>query len=145
MCAVPVMAQEVTDPKTILTQAVFEQAISSHQDTVMNQVNAVAATMADKDAAAKQIATVKAQVAKYNKAEAENYVNYLKKAVVNLKETERIKKEVVDNYTTLAQNDPQFAALLPAATLDYNNAVAARAKVEADIQKALADFAVKYQ
>ena len=99
LCTVPAMAQEVTDPKTIM---------------------------------------------KYNRAEADNYLTYLNKAIVNLKETERIKKEVVDNYTNLAKVNPTYAAMLPQAVNDYNAAVAARQMWEANLAKATADFAAAY-
>ncbi|MBR4718620.1 MAG: hypothetical protein IKP31_00070 [Lachnospiraceae bacterium] len=144
LCAVPAMAQEVTDPKTIITEQQFIKQLADHQSTVQTQVNAVAASMADKNAAAQQIATVAGQVQKYNRDEADNYLNYLNKAIINLKETERVKKEVVDNYTTLSKSNAQFASLLPAAINDYNAAVAARVQWEANLAKATQDFAVMY-
>ena len=118
--------------------------IASHQADVQKQVNAVTAQMADKNAAAQQAAVVADQIKNYNRAEADNYLNYLKKAIVNLKETERIKKEVVDNYTNLAKVNPQYAAMLPQAMNDYNAAVAARAQWEANLAKATQDFAAMY-
>ena len=144
ICAVPAMAQEVTDPKTIMTEAQFVKTISDHQAIVMNQVNAVTSSMADKNAAARQAATATGNLAKYNRAEADNYLNYLNKAIINLKETERIKKEVVDNYTNLAKVNPTYAAMLPQATADYNAAVAARMQWEANLAKATQDFAAMY-
>ncbi len=143
-CAVPVMAQEVTDPKTVITEAQFEKTLLEHQQAVNTQLNAVTSSMADKNAAAKHAALVASQLQKYNRAEADNYINYLNKVVVNLKETERIKKEVVDNYTNLAKVNPTYAAMVPQATVDYNTAVAARMQAEANVAKAVADFKVLY-
>ena len=142
--AVPAMTQEVTDPATIMTEAQLISTLAAHQSTVEAQVNALTGQMANKGAAAQQAAAVAAQVKSYNRAEADNYLNYLNKAIVNLKETERIKKEVVDNYTNLAKVNPSYAAMLPAATADYNKAVADRQQWEANLAKATADFAAMY-
>ncbi len=144
LCAVPAMAQEVTDPKTIVTEQQFMKQIADHQAVVQTQVNSVVNSMADKNAAARQAATAANDLKKYNRAEADNYLTYLNKAIVNLKETERIKKEVVDNYTNLAKVNPTYAAMLPQAVNDYNAAVAARQMWEANLAKATADFAAAY-
>ena len=144
ICAVPAMAQEVTDPKTILTEQQFVKQIADHQAVVQTQVNALTASMADKNAATRQAAVAANDLKKYNRSEADNYLNYLSKAIVNLKETERIKKEVVDNYTVLAKTNAQYGPLLQAATQDYNAAVAARMQWEANLAKATQDFAVMY-
>ena len=144
LCAVPAMAQEVTDPKTIMTEQQFMKQIADHQAVVQTQVNSVVNSMADKNAAARQAATAANDLKKYNRAEADNYLTYLNKAIVNLKETERIKKEVVDNYTNLAKVNPTYAAMLPQAVNDYNAAVAARQMWEANLAKATADFAAAY-
>lgn len=144
MGAVPAMAQEVTDPATIKTEADLLKELAAHQATVEGQVNVLIASMADKNAASQHAATVAAQIAKYNRDEADNYLDYLRRAIINLKETERIKKEVVDNYTVLGKTDPTFAAKLPQAINDYNAAVAARTQWEANLAKAAADFAVMF-
>ncbi len=144
LCAVPAMAQEVTDPRTIVTEQQFMKQIADHQAVVQTQVNSVVNSMADKNAAARQAATAANDLKKYNRAEADNYLTYLNKAIVNLKETERIKKEVVDNYTNLAKVNPTYAAMLPQAVNDYNAAVAARQMWEANLAKATADFAAAY-
>lgn len=143
-CAVPAMAQEVTDPKTILTEQQFMKQIADHQAVVQSQVNAVTSSMADKNAAARQAAVAANDLKKYNRAEADNYLNYLNKAIINLKETERIKKEVVDNYSNLAKVNPTYAAMLPQAMADYNAAVAARQLWQANLAKATQDFAAAY-
>jgi hypothetical protein len=144
LCAVPAMAQEVTDPRTIVTEQQFMKQIADHQAVVQTQVNSVVNSMADKNAAARQAAIAANDLKKYNRAEADNYLTYLNKAIVNLKETERIKKEVVDNYTNLAKVNPTYAAMLPQAVNDYNAAVAARQMWEANLAKATADFAAAY-
>lgn len=143
-CTIPVMAQEVTDPKTVITETQFEKALMEHQQAVVKQLTAVTSSMADKNAAAKHIAVVNSQLQRYNKDEANNYINYLNKVVINLKETERIKKEVVDNYNNLSKVNPTYAAMLPQAMVDYNNAVAARVQAEANVAKAVADFKVMF-
>ncbi len=143
-CTIPVMAQEVTDPKTVITEAQFQKALMEHQQVVARQLTAVTSSMADKNAAAQHIAAVNSQLQRYNKDEANNYINYLNKVVINLKETERIKKEVVDNYTNLSKVNPTYAAMLPQAMADYNTAVAARIQAEANVAKAVADFKVMF-
>ena len=143
-CTIPVMAQEVTDPKSVITEAQFEKALMDHQQVVARQLNSVTSSMADKKAAAQHAATVANQLQKYNRAEADNYINYLNKVVINLKETERIKKEVVDNYTNLSKVNPTYASMVPQAMLDYNNAVIARSQAEANVAKAVADFKVMF-
>ena len=110
----------------------------------MTQLNALTATMADKNAAAQHAAVVMNQLKNYNRAEADNYINYLNKVIINLKETERIKKEVVDNYTNLSKVNPTYAAMLPQAMNDYNAAVADRMQWEANRAKAVSDFAALY-
>ncbi len=144
LSAIPVFAQEVTDPAKVITEAQFDKMLTEHQKAVATQLNAVSASMADKNAAAQHTAVVMSQLQRYNKAEAENYVNYLNKVVVNLKETERIKKEVVDNYNNLSKVNPTYAAMVPQAMVDYNTAVAARAQAEANVAKAVADFKVMF-
>ncbi|MCR5001712.1 MAG: hypothetical protein K6A71_07955 [Lachnospiraceae bacterium] len=144
LSAIPVMADEVTDPAKVITEAQFDKMIADHQQVVARQLNAVTSSMADKNAAAQHAATVMNQLQRYNRAEADNYINYLNKVVINLKETERIKKEVVDNYTNLSKVNPTYAAMVPQAMVDYNAAVAARMQAEANVAKAVADFKVMF-
>ena len=144
LSAIPVMAAEVTDPAKVITEAQFEKTLADHQQVVARQLNAVTSSMADKNAAARHQAAVMSQLQRYNRAEADNYINYLNKVVINLKETERIKKEVVDNYSNLAKVNPTYAAMVPQAMVDYNNAVMARVQAEANVAKAVADFKVLY-
>ena len=144
LSTIPVMADEVTDPAKVITEAQFDKMIADHQQVVARQLNAVTSSMADKNAAAQHAATVMNQLQRYNRAEADNYINYLNKVVINLKETERIKKEVVDNYTNLSKVNPTYAAMVPQAMVDYNAAVAARMQAEANVAKAVADFKVMF-
>lgn len=86
-------------------------------------------------------AVVQGQVKNYSKAEADNYINYLKQVVVNKLETERIKKEVVDNYTNLSKVSAGFADKIPAAYADYQAAVADRMAAELAVEQAKVLFA----
>lgn len=70
-----------------------------------------------------------------------NYIKYLQGVVVNKKETERIKKEILDNYVNLGSFNGQFAAMIPAATADYNAAVADRMATENEILVSMNTFA----
>lgn len=142
--AAPVMAAEITDPATITTEAQLIATLAAHQDVVATQVKAITDSMADKGAAAQQAAMALNEVSRYNRAEADNYINYLNKAIINLKETERIKQEVVNNYTNLATVNPTYAAMIPQAMAEYNKAVADRQQWEANLAKAVADFSAMY-
>ena len=144
LSAIPVFAQGITDPASVITEAKFDKMLTEHQQAVATQLNAVTSSMADKNAAAQHAATVVSQLQRYNKAEADNYINYLKQVVINMKETERIKKEVVDNYTNLSVANPTYAAMVPQAMVDYNTAVAARVQAEANLAKAAVDFKVMF-
>ena len=81
---IPVMAQEITDPKAVYTEDKFcidEQKLIDdfHRGEVWR---------------------------------CENYVSYLDGVIFNLNETARIKKEVVTNYTYLAQFNSYYATLI---------------------------------
>ena len=81
-------------------------------------------------------AQVQANIAKYYLAADQNYVNYLQQIVVNKQETERVKLEVVNNYKSLANVNPEFAALLPAAEADYQAAVNDRINAQLAVENA---------
>lgn len=70
-----------------------------------------------------------------------NYIDYLKKVVVNLKETERIKKGNVAALTDLVKVNPSFQKELDAAVVEYNKAVADRVAGEQAIITAQEEFA----
>ena len=94
--AVPVMAQEVTDPEKVIKEDTF----NAGEELLIKDFH-------------------NAEVWR-----CENYVKYLDGVIYNLNETARIKKEIVTNYTELAKVNPYFATLIPAAEQDYEKAVA---------------------
>ncbi|HAG68524.1 MAG TPA: hypothetical protein DCL38_00960 [Lachnospiraceae bacterium] len=56
-------------------------------------------------------------------SESANYASYLQARITNVAEVTRIKKEVFDNYTALSKSNSQYAALIPAASADYQKAL----------------------
>lgn len=94
--AIPVMAQEVTDPEKVIKEEVF---------------------VAGEDALAQEFHN--SQIWR-----SDNYVKYLDGVIFNLNETARIKKEIVTNYTYLSQYNPAFRDKIPQAQADYDKAVA---------------------
>lgn len=93
--ALPVFAQEVTDPKTVYTEDQF----NIDEGKLIEDFH-------------------KGEVWR-----CENYVEYLDGVIFNLNETARIKKEIVTNYTELAKVNPYFQTLLPNAIKNYEEAV----------------------
>lgn len=93
--AIPVFAQEVTDPEKVIKEEVF---------------------VAGEDALAQEFHNSEIW-------RSENYVKYLDGVIFNLNETARIKKEIVTNYTYLSQFNPAFRDKIPQAQADYNEAV----------------------
>lgn len=83
------------------------------------------------------------QIAKLNLAAAQNYITYLKGVVNNCKETERVKLEVVTNFTSLSQVNPSYAAMIPQAQAEYQAAVAATAAAQLDLIQAQAAFGIQ--
>ncbi|MCR5791512.1 MAG: hypothetical protein K6G83_16670 [Lachnospiraceae bacterium] len=57
------------------------------------------------------------------KMDARNYADYLQQRIKVVAETTRVKKEVLNNYTNLSKTSAQYAALIPAATADYQKAL----------------------
>lgn len=96
LTAIPVFAQEVTDP----TKVYKEDAFNIDEQKLIDDFH-------------------KGEVWR-----CENYVEYLDGVIFNLNETARIKKEVVTNYTYLSQFNPAFRDLIPQAQADYEKAVA---------------------
>ena len=114
--AIPVAAQEVTDPTKVYTEDKF----NIDEDKLIEDFHRGEITRCD------------------------NYVKYLDGVVYNLNETARIKKEVVTNYTYLAQYNSYYATLIPQAQKEYETAVA---WVEAykEYRKAVAaDLRIRY-
>lgn len=94
--AIPVAAQEVTDPTKVYTEDKF----NIDEDKLIEDFHRGEITRCD------------------------NYVKYLDGVIYNLNETARIKKEVVTNYTYLAQFNSYYATLIPQAQKEYLEAVA---------------------
>lgn len=94
--AIPVFAQEVTDPKKVYK----EEAFNIDEQKLIDDFHNGEVWRCD------------------------NYVEYLDGVIFNLNETARIKKEVVTNYTYLSQFNPAFRDKIPQAQADYDEAVA---------------------
>ena len=114
--AIPVMAQEVTDPEKVYK----EDAFNIDEQKLIDDFH-------------------KGEVWRCN-----NYLEYLDGVIFNLNETARIKKEVVTNYTQLAKVNPYFNSLLPGAIKDYETAVAWVDAYKAYRQAVAADLKVRY-
>lgn len=95
LMAVPVMAQEVTDPEKVIKEETFN---------------------AGEEILQKEFHNSEIWRAGY-------YVEYLDGVIFNLEEYARIKKEVLDNYTDLAKVNPMYAQYIPQATRDYQKAL----------------------
>lgn len=143
--AFPVMAQEVTDPNSVIKADTLIAELTAHHAVVEAQLEWFKATQvipATRDA---HVAVVEAQLAAYEKDRANNYLLYLDRVIYNLNETVRIKKEIVTNYQWLSQYNPYFATLIPAAEQDV---IKAQVWVEYYKQYRAAvaeDFAVRYR
>jgi hypothetical protein len=137
-------AQEPTKVIPDVTPAQFMAGLAAHQSTVLAQAKSVEESMADKNAAQAHYVMILNQLKSYNRSEADNYITYCKKRVDGLKENERVKKEVVDNYTNLAKSNPYFASILPEAQAEYNAALGARLNEEALVNQLTAQFNVLY-
>ena len=88
-------------------------------------------------------AFVQKDINNYNKYEIDNYITYLKGIVNNKKEAERIKKEIVANYTDLSKVNAQYVAMVDTANADYQAAIADCLAAEIDLANAMAFFGVK--
>lgn len=136
--ATPVFATETTLDKEMLY-------INNHVKEVGVQITEYLKTDDGCGAGAKvdhgtHATVVDSQLLKWIAEEEANYIGYLQKIVNNKKETERVKKEVADNYVNLAKINPQFAGLVPGALNEYNAAVADRMAAEAEVASAQAAF-----
>lgn len=117
MMAVPAFAQEVTDPEKVIKEETF---------------------VAGEDALAAEFHA--SQVWRSN-----NYLSYLDSVIYNLNETLRIKQEIVNNYKWLAQYNPSFSALIPAAEKDLEQAKAWIDYYKAYKIQVQADLKTKYK
>lgn len=114
--ALPVFAQEVTDPNKVIKEETFT---------------------AGEDALAREFHNSEVW-------RSENYIKYLDGVIYNLNETVRIKKEVVTNYKWLSQYNPYYATLIPQAERDLAQAESWVAYYKAYRNAAQADLKIKY-
>jgi len=142
--AIPCFAQELTPVSPDVTEAQFLNSIDAHNKVVAKQLEGFVATQINPVIAQNHVNVVVTQLKNYNKAAADNYIDYRKKRVIGFKETERIKAEIVTNYKWLSQYNPAFANLIPQAEADYNAAVAIRKAEEAEIIKITNDFKILF-
>ena len=115
--ALPVMAQEVTDPEKVIKEETFVAG----EDALANEFH-------------------NSEVWRSN-----NYISYLDGVIYNLNETVRIKQEIVDNYKWLSQYNPYYATLVPAAEKDLAEAKAWVDYYIAYKQAAQADLKARYK
>ena len=120
--AMPAMAQEVTDPNTVIKEEVLVNELTAHHATVEKQLDYFKSTQVIPAVCDAHVATVRTQLKNYERGRADNYLKYLDYVIYNLNETVRIKKEIVTNYTWLSQYNPQFATMIPAAQADVDKA-----------------------
>lgn len=116
LLAIPVFAQEVTNPKEVIKEETFN---------------------AGEDILAKEFHN--SQVWR-----SDNYLKYLDGIIYNLNETVRIKKEIVDNYKWLSQYNSYYATLIPAAEKDLAEAQALVDYYKAYKIQVENDFKVRY-
>lgn len=114
--AIPVMAQEVTNPNEVIKEETFVAG----EDILANEFHNSQVWRSD------------------------NYIKYLDGVIYNLNETVRIKQEVVTNYKYLSQFNPYFQTLLPKAEKDLAEAQAWVEYYKQYKNKVQADFIVKY-
>ena len=114
--AMPVMAQEITDP----TKVYKEESFNIDEQKLIDDFH-------------------KGEVWRCN-----NYLSYLDGVIFNLQETARVKKEIVTNYTELAKVNPYFQTLLPKAIKDYEDAVAWVDAYKAYRKAVSADLKIRY-
>ena len=116
MC-IPAFAQEVTEPEKVIKEETF---------------------VAGEDALAREFHN--SEIWRSN-----NYIKYLDGVIYNLNETVRIKQEIVTNYKWLAQYNPYYATLVPAAERDLAQAKAWVAYYEQYKKAAQADLKARYK
>jgi len=111
--AIPVMAQEVTDPNAVIKEETF----TSGEDALAQEFH-------------------NSEIWRCN-----NYLSYLDGVIYNLNEVVRIKQEIVNNYKWLSQYNPYYATLIPQAEKDVADAQAwvdyykaYRVQVQADLK-----------
>ena len=115
--AVPVFAQEVTDPEKVIKEEVF---------------------IAGEDALANEFHNSEIW-------RSENYLKYLDGVIYNLNETVRIKQEAVDGLKWLAQSNPYYSTLIPQAERDLAQAKAWVAYYKAYRVQVQSDLKARYK
>ncbi len=111
-----VMAQEITEP----TKVIKEETFTAGEDALAQEFH-------------------NSEVWR-----SENYIKYLDGVIYNLNETVRIKQEIVTNYKWLAQYNPYYATLIPAAERDLAQAQSWVAYYKAYKAQAQADLKARY-
>lgn len=114
--AVPVFAQEVTDPNKVIKEETF----AAGEDKLANEFHNSEVWRSD------------------------NYLKYLDGVIYNLNETVRIKQEVVTNYKRLSQYNYYYATFIPAAEKDLAKAQAWVDYYKAYKIQVENDFKIKY-
>lgn len=115
--AVPVFAQEVTDPEKVIKVETFEAG----EDALANEFHNSEVWRSD------------------------NYIKYLDGVIYNLNEVARIKAEVVTNYKELSKVNPYYATLIPGAERDLAQAKAWVAYYEQYKKAAQTELKIKYK
>lgn len=114
--AIPVFAQEVTEPDKVITVQTF----TAGEDALAQEFHNSEVWRSD------------------------NYIKYLDGVIYNLNETVRIKQEIVTNYKWLAEVNPYYATLIPAAEKDLAEAQAWVEYYKAYKVNAQAELKAKY-
>ena len=114
--AMPVMAQEVTDPNNVIKEETFNAEMEDHEREL------------------RHMEVYRAGI----------YLSYLDGVIYNLNETVRVKQEVVNNYKWLSQYNSYYATLIPQAQKDLAEAQAWVDYYKLYKNKVQADFAVRY-
>lgn len=115
--AIPVFAQEVTDPEKVIKEETFVAG----EDALANEFHNSEIWRSD------------------------NYVKYLDGVIYNLEETVRIKKEIVTNYKYLSRYNSYYATFIPEAEKELAKAEA-WVVVYKEYRKAVqADLKVRYK
>lgn len=115
--ALPVFAQEVTDPNKVIKEETF----NAGEDILANEFH-------------------NSQIWRSGE-----YIKYLDGVIYNLNEVVRIKQEVVTNYKYLSQYNPYYSTLIPSAERDLAQAKAWVEYYKQYKSAVQADFDVKYK
>ena len=117
MLAMPVAAQEITDP----TKVIKEETFNANENLLIKDFKNAQTQRCD------------------------NYIKYLDGVIYNLNEVVRIKQEVVTNYKWLSQYNPYYNSLIPQAERDLAQAKSWVAYYQQYKEAVKADFSVLYK